>query len=148
MTPPPLPAPPLPLPPHPSADDYDPKITTPPGLYWAGAAWAAGWRAVGLSVPCSTASLRYLSAALGGVAAGAAYDVASGRGVAERAARAAVAATLPFYAFFGSLYYTETASVAAVLLCLAAARRAAASPGTMSLSGTCVAVAGRIPTTP
>lgn len=133
---------------HPTlAAGYDPKITTPPGLYWVGVAWAAGLRALGVGQPCGTASLRFLSAALGGVAAGAVYELAGdAQGRRDhwltRLARTAAVVTLPFYAFFGSLYYTETASVAAVLVCLVAARRTAA-PGFMSLPYTFAAATVR-----
>lgn len=112
---------------------WDPKITTPPGLYAVGVATAGVLRALDAALRsyarplptfCGTTHLRLANA----VGAGAAFYTAGAvarrlhprGGGASAALAAAWVATLPTHAFYAWLYYTDVWALAAVLACWAA----------------------------
>ncbi|KAJ1726927.1 glucosyltransferase [Coemansia biformis] len=100
---------------------WDPKLTTPPGLYLASLALVAGARALGLSrAPCSVGGLRAANWALSLALFWTLYGLVR-RLHRDLSAWATAAATLalalfPLSFFFHHLFYTDTASLLLVLL--------------------------------
>lgn len=112
---------------------WDPKITTPPGLYAVGVATAsvlcaldAALRSYARPLPtfCGTTHLRLANVVGAGAtfyAAGAVARRLHPRGGGAPAALAAAwVATLPTHALYAWLYYTDVWALAAVLACWAA----------------------------
>lgn len=105
---------------------WDPKITTPPGLYGLGAAYCQVTKFlnpyigpyidpyIDVDGECSVASLRFLN--LIGVTIVVPLAV---KLMGKSTSTATAVSTFPLLAFFGLLYYTDVWSTAAILISLA-----------------------------
>eukprot|EP00756_Hemistasia_phaeocysticola_P024823 Hpha_TRINITY_DN15973_c0_g2::TRINITY_DN15973_c0_g2_i1::g.74572::m.74572/K03850/ALG10; alpha-1,2-glucosyltransferase len=105
--------------------EWDPKITTPPGLYLAGVAWVRMWELLPQDGVSELELLRGLSGALVGVCCWALHvdrAVSSLLGWAGPEQRQGLAGLvgcfLPFFMFFGGMYYTDVLSAACVFATL------------------------------
>nr|GMC79041.1 dol-P-Glc:Glc(2)Man(9)GlcNAc(2)-PP-Dol alpha-1,2-glucosyltransferase isoform X1 [Ipomoea batatas] len=106
---------------------WDPMITTPPGLYFVSLAHVASLfpglfsvqLASSFSETCSTPILRSINGVLAVICSILVYDIIThlSPGLSDRKAtlRAVVLALYPLHWFFTFLYYTDIASLAAVL---------------------------------
>lgn len=106
---------------------WDPMITTPPGLYYVSLAYIASFFPVAwmfrvaktFDVLCSTAALRSTNVILAMVCAVLIHDlllcIRPGIGERKATAYAILVALYPVHWFFTFLYYTDVASLAAVL---------------------------------
>ena len=95
---------------------YDPKLTTPPGLYLLSYSLSKiGW-------PCDVFGLRLLNLVAGGLLLPLAIAFASTtrRGDLSQSIHLA---SMPIFAFFSLVYYTDVLSVVFVLLTFGFARR-------------------------
>lgn len=117
---------------HGRLDVWDQKITTLPGLYLFGAAYAHGlkgiadafaraWgrQSISMAVTCSAASLRLSNVLVGWICLTLLYLVHSrlhpGVGALRNTLWAATLATFPLHWFFQFLYYSDVLSLTAVL---------------------------------
>lgn len=99
------------------ASPYDPKLTTPPGLYAVSVLLSrVGWS-------CDVAGLRALNLAAGLVLLPAAASFAAPLGKRIDLTACMHVASMPVFAFFSLMYYTDVLSVVLVLATWGLAQR-------------------------